>query len=191
MIYNKMGTSMKKIENITSLIRSIVRESLSRAMNEGGHGGNIEYVVVPKLFQVLENYSTSGGLSRDKIVLFIDSLRKICDSTPSLTAYSGRYESGSSKTPINRAYSVIERMYNPEVIAQFGEPNIKLVEKQVMDALGASFYSGEDPKTGFIGILGATLGWTGYPDPKTPAAMVLSKSGAPERQPALQNLKKI
>ena len=163
-----------KISQGVQILRNLIREHIS-VIEEGGHGGRIDYINVPKLFQVLENYSLSGPPNQKNIISFVDSLEKICDSTQTLTAYSGRGEIGSPKAPITKAYSVIARAYNPESIMQYGSPNPKLIERQVMDALGASFYN-EDKSSGFISIFGATLGWAMYPDPKTPGAMALSKS---------------
>lgn len=159
-----------------SLLKQIIKENIL-GLVEGGHGGMINVLTAPRLLNTLEDYSILRSTTppmKESIIKFLDDISKIAASTNSLTAYVGTNDSTSE---ISKAYSIVNAAYNARNIMQYGEPDVKLLEFQIMNVLRASFYddANKSPSSGFIEIFGAHIDWSYYPRPKTPAAISVSK----------------
>lgn len=152
---------MAKVNNV-NVLRKLIREQLS-TLSEGGHGGSLYYGQAPKLFDLLDEYSTSRKFSRPTIEMmnkFLNDLLNVSNLyVDSLGAYSNLDDLTS---PINRARKILNRAHkiDPRMAAQFGGGvDLHLIEKQFFKALGADFNVAGEPASGFENIFGAGLYW--------------------------------
>lgn len=154
-----------KISKTVSALRNLIREHI-RALSEGGHGGVIYYGLdTRRLFEALAEYSEtrkSSPPTLDHMNEFLDKVNKVSRPSKTLSAYS--IVNPDKTGPVYKAYSVLEAASNPKTTAEFGPPNVKLIEKQIMKVLGAEFMVKDEPGSGFDMFFGAALDWRGAED---------------------------
>ncbi len=160
-----------KVKNI-AMLRRLIRENIS-IIDEGGHGG-IPYnpSSIPEVMTVLKAYEASrksNGANLVDMETLIEDLRDASKKYKHTSAYASddRYIPLSLDSKANvriDKYGAIEKaitiIKNAIQTAKTGQFDIdeELIEKQVMDALGAVY----TPAGGFDQIFGASIDKADY-----------------------------
>lgn len=160
-----------KIKNI-AMLRRLIRENIS-IIDEGGHGG-IPYnpSSIPEIMTALKAYEASrksNGANLIDMETLIEGLRDASKKYKHTSAYASddRYiplplDSKANVRidkygPIEKALTIIEQAIQTAKTGQF-DIDEELIEKQVMDALGAVY----TPTGGFDQIFGASIDKADY-----------------------------
>ena len=147
-------------KNIT-LLRLIIKETISILFE--GHGGQISYGLdTRRLFGALAEYSSARKTSPptpDLIGEFLNKINRVSGASQTLRAYS--IVDNDRTSPVYKAMIMLDRGMDPRTVSQFGTPDFKLIEKQIMKVLGAEFMVKDDPGSGFDMFFGAPLDWRG------------------------------
>ena len=157
----KSGDNMS-FSKKTFALRKLIREHL-HALFEGGHGGVISYGIdTRRLFETLVEYSEARKKSPPTPELindFLNTVNRASRPSRSLSAYS--IVDSDRTGPVYKAIEILERALDPRIVAEFGKPNLKLIETQIMKVLGAEFKVKDNPSSGFDMFFGAGLDWRG------------------------------
>jgi hypothetical protein len=151
-----------KISKTVSALRNLIREHI-RALNEG-HGGEAIYYndQTAGFFNALAIYSEIRKTSPPTKELMKEFLTKVNDASgPSQMTRSYTHIGSDKTSPVYKAQTMFDAATNAETIAQFGPPNFKLIEQQIMKVLGAGFVRKDDPSSGFDMFFGVPLNWHG------------------------------
>ena len=151
-----------KISKTVNALRNLIREHV-RSLNEG-HGGEAIYYneKTMGLFNALATYSEIRKTSPPTKDLMKEFLNKVNNASgPSQMTISYSIVDSDKTSPVYKAYNILSAATNAETIAQFGPPNFKLIEQQIMKVLVAEFVVKDKPGSGFDMFFGTPLNWLG------------------------------